>query len=198
MLDVEGAHQRAVDILLETYEKHPHDISLLLEVMNIQCNSKVNISVEFEDLIKGVGAAQYTDGISPIMHKLSDSVVLSNCTLVSKAQFHQLLLRLVNIKNIKFHKDYLADMYFLNSDIYMLERNLDKAMGALEKAFHYKKKIIIPLRQAELLSSAGLYEEAHKFISVAKKLDDNRSITKPSQMNEIIKTEKIILDIYKR
>jgi hypothetical protein len=62
----------------------------------------------------------------------------------------------------------------------------------LDEAYKYQPRVTIPLRQAELLTSARLYEDALQYIQLAKQADQYKRRFQPSKMDKILKWEKAI------
>ncbi len=191
-LAINGYPEQAVTKLAETYEKFPHDISLPLEIINISCANGINSPFLLEDIGKLVKSARFTDSIWMITKNLVDSIVTRKCQHYKLEDAISLMAILESVEKIKLRDKTFAQMLFLHSDLYVLNRQLTPAMELLDLAYQYQKTVAIPLRQAELLISAGLYQEAAHYIDLAKQTDNVRKKFTPSKIGKITVLENSI------
>lgn len=184
--------ENAIKTFQKTYAKHPYDLSLPIEILNIACLHNVDTQYKYQDLKVAATKARYTDGLWGITKNFIDNVVKKKCTQYTLDNMINLLTLLAESKNIKLTSYVYAKLLFLQSDLHVLKRQLNPAMELLDEAYKYQRTVIIPLRQVELLVSAKLYQHAQKYLELAKQADEKRGRFMPSEMNNILKWEKII------
>ena len=100
---------------------------------------------------------------------------------------HQLMYSLENVK--QFRRASLSELFILHSELYVNERKLSPAIEMLDKAFKTRKEWFIPVRQAQLLMSAGLYEDALEYLNKAKLLEQRKGFHSRSNIKYIMSIE---------
>jgi hypothetical protein len=182
----------AVQTLASALKKFPYDISLALELINISCRYKVNTFYDLDDIQHLSQHAKFTDGTVPITKQLVDNIVTGQCASYNLDDAISIVSAINNITDIDSHHNQYAKLLFLQSDLYVLNHQLDPALKLLDQVYKYQKTTIVPIRQAELLISAGLYQEAIKYINIAKKADNNRRLLAPSKLPRILNLEQSV------
>jgi hypothetical protein len=128
---------------------------------------------------------RYTDGL---LKSTSDIVSLhlqNECAIFSQKQLHTLLEELVKVPTIAGKNRVVSQLFFQHANIYVKEGNLSKTMALLDQAYNNSSVISIPLYQAWLLGSAGLYKDAIEYLEIAEQADRKRRVFAPSRINEI-------------
>lgn len=191
-LYINGKSGDAIKTLHRAYEQHPYDISLIVEMVNIACTSGINGPFHLTDIERYIRQSKYTDGVWGITNTFIDNVVKDKCDQYSIDDMIELLSVLSNMPDIKRQKAVFAKLLFLKSDLNVLQRRLTPAIHLLDEAYKYQPRVTIPLRQAELLVSARLYKDALEYIQLAKQADQYKRRFQPSEMDKILKWEKVI------
>ena len=198
-LAVNGKPQEAIPILENTYGKYPHDISLLLETMSIRCRYNLAPRHAMVDVENAVSTSKFTDGVVPITKSFVDTIVKGKCTSFNLDDAITLLGYIEKIKNINLNSNAYAQILFLHSDLYVLKKELAPAIELLDLAHKYQKNNpAVPIRQARLLASAGLYDEAIRYINIAKEVDRNRRPFTASKLAFLEEMEMKILEAKKQ
>jgi hypothetical protein len=192
-LHINGQPKKAIYKLTQTFEQHPFDISIPLEIINVACIHRLNSPYDLSNVATSVNTSKYTGSFWVIAKNFIDNVVKGSCNEYSVDDMINLLTTLEKIPDIKRHKAVYAKMLFLKSDLHVLKRRLTPAMELLDEAYKYQPTVTIRLRQAQLLASAKLYQEALKYIALAKQADKVRKRRfRPSDLGKIRKLEKAI------
>jgi tetratricopeptide (TPR) repeat protein len=192
-LHITGQPRKAIAKLEKTYSQYPYDISIPLEIINVACTHNLASPYHLNDISSLVEKSKYTGGFWVIVKTFIDNVVRNRCGKYSVEEMIELLSTLSKIPDIKRHKPVYAKMLFLKSDLYVLKRRLSPAIMLLDEAYRYQPTVTIRLRQAKLLESAKLYQDALKYIELAKQADSARKRTlKPSNLVDILELEEAI------
>ena len=182
----------AIQAIDSTYRQFPHDVSLPLEIINIGCRYNLEVPYAIKDIESLIPIARYSDGILPITKTLVDSIVTKKCSRYDIHDAITLISYLEKTAKLKNHGRVYAKLLFLQSDLHVLAGQLSPAIDLLDIVYKYQPLPTAPLRQATLLASAGLYEEALQYIILAKEADKFKRRFQPSEMENILKWEKMI------
>jgi len=188
-LGINNQPELAIQTLNSTYQKFPYDVSLPMEIINLGCRYNIETPYSLDDINNLVKTAKFTDGILTLANTLVDNIVNNKCENYDIYDAIKLLAAIETIPNIERQKKTFAKLLFLHSDLYVLARQLTPAIELLDRAYKYQRRPAIPIRQATLLASAGLYEEALRYLDVAKSADQDRKILAPSELPQLLEFE---------
>jgi hypothetical protein len=73
----------------------------------------------------------------------------------------------------------------IEADIHTAQGDLQRTMDALDKVFANQPTVDIPLKQALILASTQLYDDALNKIEVAAAVDNQRRLFSPSRVPEL-------------
>lgn len=171
-------YDESMKVLDNAYQKHPEDISLPIIMLRYSCASGLAPRYSIENIVKQSHKAKYNGGMKTVIQNFVNATFDGSCELVSRQDIHKLLTAMESIKGIEGTA--MAQLLLLHSDIYSLEGQLSPAILLLDKALKFHENTIIPMRQAQLLASAGLYDDALRYLEVASEIE--RKKTKPMQL----------------
>ena len=195
-LDKKGAHAKAVEILSHTHSRHKQDIALVLAIFTISCQNNFSQPFSFDQIISSVKQSSYSGHFTSILHNFIKTTLKHSCYGYTSDDLHKVLHALEETDGLQ--STVLIDLLLVHSDIYVADGNLNMAMETLNKAFSKKPLSLIAARQAQLLASAGLYDDALVFLEKAKKADNRRKFLLPSQITYYNKFEKEIRTMKER
>ncbi len=165
-------YDAAINVLDSAYNKYPEDIGLPIAMLEYACANGTPPRYSVEQIVERSKNAKYNDGLRILLQDFVEATDDNSCDAVSRQDIYKLLTALEDVSGIK-NPD-LALLLFMHSDIYILERQLSPAMQLLDRAFKYQKASVIPIKQARLLASAGLYNEALKYIQTAREIESQK------------------------
>ncbi len=165
-------YDAAINVLETTYRKHPEDIGLALAMLEYSCAGGLPPRYSVEHIVERITDAKFNGGLGIFIQDFVNTTVNGNCDAVSRQDIHKLLTAMENVSGMKGTA--MAQLLLLHSDIYVLERQLSPAIELLDKALMHRKASIIPIKQAKLLASAGLYDEALKYLQIARKIENQK------------------------
>jgi len=184
-LDDIGLPSRARNAFDAAYEQHPYDLSLLLAQQSLYCRKRIPQGPIMDDVLKALPNARFTDGYLYYLNELIPAVADQRCDIGTSEQMHQLLWGLQEVPSFKSRHQYLAHLYNMHADLYIREGRLEATMDLLEKIFQIQPTVDIAMKQVIILTSAGLFKEARVKLQLAKEIDKNRPVFRPSRKDEL-------------
>lgn len=180
-----GYSQQAVQHLSITYNKLNYDFSMPLAVSYIACDNNLANPYTKEQLLDFTRQARFSSSLIPNMKNLvTFSLDRGGCGSLSIDDVSDIVKASTNID--KLYPAAKADLYILLSQIAVKKGLLSPAIESLDSAFKEKKDPVILIRKAELLESAGLYQQALESLESAEKMINSKSIYKYSYSNKVI------------
>lgn len=190
VVEKHGNYSNAIEILQNTYKQHPDTVALLLYSLNLSCQSGIPIHGDINDIIEEARHATYRYALPAVTEQLISTVTSGNCRNISIDDLISLLKSLENAQRLRGSAK--VSILMMLSDLYVRKGMLSPAVETLDRAYKTQINSNIPLQQAALLTSAGLYEDALSYINRAKLADEKRSLLKPSEIKTILIMEKQI------
>ncbi len=166
-----GDNDKAREHIVIALQYHPHDSSLLLQLIQLDChNGSLNEKLLL-DILPELTTAKYQHGAITTMMMLGKMAKSKTCQTLTPAKTREILTAL--IKNPAFQsKTSLHALYYWIGQLYAADRMLFPAIENLDIAHNYMGVIDIPLQQAVWLSSAGLYDDALRYVDKAEQIDN--------------------------
>ncbi len=171
-------YNESLKVLNDAYKKHPEDIGLPIVMLRYACAGGLPPRYSIDDIVKKTNIAKYNGGLKTILQNFVNATFDGSCEFVSRQDLHNLLTVMETVDGVKGAA--MAQLLLLHSDIYTLEGNLSPAIQLLDKALEFHEDTIIPIQQAGLLASAGLYDDALKYLEIASEIE--RKKPKPMQL----------------
>lgn len=98
---------------------------------------------------------------------------------------HSLLFAIEQAPNRASESARLAKLYFLHSELFTHQRNLNGTMMMLEKTWAIQPSTSIALQISGVLISAKLFKQAQIWLARAKRANSHRKLGAPSREGEI-------------
>lgn len=119
------------------------------------------------------------------MRTLAATVAAGQCKDFSHNHLLKLTRRLQSTPFASVSRKAASHLHDIEADIYITQGDLSNAMTALDRVFQHQPTADIPLKQAVMLASAGLYEYALEKTDIALEADSKRRLLRPSRKVEI-------------
>ena len=194
-LAIKNKPAKSLSVLSASSQKFNKDITLLLHSLTTACEYNLPTNDILDKIYPRIRTMKYTDGIEQSVSKLIKVVSQNRCNTVTMTDVHNILYEIEKVPDIVRRSKTISKLLFLHANIYVREGNLSQTIKLLDKANFYRPGVSIPLYQAWLLNSAGLYNDALRYLYVAEENDKKRKLTSPSRKNEI---ESLRIKIYQR
>jgi tetratricopeptide (TPR) repeat protein len=186
-LQSNGSPQAALSILEEIYTEAPQRIDIALYALSVACNHAIDTRIQVVTILRDIDKAEYNGGFSSSLDDLISSLGnnATPCKSIDRKSLHDILFRLQDNPTFQGRRAELAQLLVKHAQLFVAEGNLNQSMSLLDEARDLTGGADIPLYQAMLLNSAGLYEAALDYIDIAIAEDTNRPYLSPSRIKEL-------------
>lgn len=188
-----GLAAQALKVAEQARTQFPDSLSVPLFMLVIECKHGLESSASLETIQEVAPVARPIDGISASLEQLIELSRQETCPdLANNDSLVKLYQAVEKIPELDRRRDLAARIYFQHANVEAMRRQLDTTMRLLDKAYKLQPTVDIALKQAVVLSSAGLYEEALERLQNAKRADAERLPFVPSRMPELRQVEKAL------
>lgn len=174
-----------VKLYQEGLDIHPRDLSMMAGAIGMACRMDWPLPYSVGEFIERAKRSRITDGLLPIMERITLDIVANRCKRLDRTDMHRMLNASHEVSGLSYDPRTAAKLHYLQADLYAEERRLDPAIRHLEAAYRFQPSVDIAIRQVVLLSSAGLYETALKRLELAYAAHKRRSLLLPSRLPEL-------------
>jgi hypothetical protein len=180
----------ALDVLSKTFEKHPDAIALPILSLYVSCKFNIDPIFSASDISSIADIAKYKGILPTATMNLLDAFYANKCKNIDIDDMHKILYAAEKTQNL--NDTVKARILAMHSDLYVKQQQLSPSIELLDEAFKHDKNATIPIRQAILLSSAGLYKDALLYLEKAETADKQRKKFVPSKLPVINKLKETI------
>jgi len=166
-----GNNKKGREYIANVYKKYPDEAALLLQLVQLDCNTRTLTRAQITNAIKLLPTAKYSHATIPTVINLHMQFSKKTCKELTADALINIINALINNKSFGSNPN-LHALYYWKGQIYADKHMLSPAMEALDISHKYMGVIDIPLQQAIWLSSAGLYDDALKYIQLAEDMDN--------------------------
>ena len=162
-----GNYERALRAVLSEQQGDPRNSALILEILYIKCMQDELESNTVREAIDQLTAARYSKLVFAHLSNLLKFVENGDCNGLNSENLRQLVE--VLIRNGNFQTG--MNRYQLEqalATLYIHDRFLSAAIEALDRAHAQVQEVDTPLMQAYYLSTAGLYDDALRYVRIAE------------------------------
>lgn len=167
-----GDLSAAYEVALGASENIPGDLSFKLAKIFIKCEANEKVDRQLvDDVIKAAPTSMYENSSYNMLRALIELVQGEGCEGINLSDL--LLMYQALGENPKFLAGdiYASNYYYFIGDLYAAMGNLDGAISSLDQAYELDQNITFPLKQATWLASAGLIDEAERYLDIAERSD---------------------------
>ena len=193
---IRGDHKKGRDYIIKALKSHPNEAGLLLQVLQLDCNNQTLTKSQVTSAIDKLSTAAYSHAILQTMMNVAKLSIDKKCIALTNKSTRKIILTF--IKNPHYNKNaYLHAFYYWLGVLYAEDRLLDPAIKSLDIAHAHLPVIDIPLQQAAWLLSAGLYDDAQRYVDKARAIDNRvkNPFLKHTRKKDIDNMEKLIIKI---
>ncbi len=145
---------------------HPDDAALLLQTVQVQCESQNLPAALLDQTQRRLKRAEYSAATVLTLNALVDLAAAKRCAALDAAQIHLMLDNLMQNNaftgRVKYH------LHHLKARLYEQHRQLTPALDELEAALKIDPTLDTFLRITSILIDAGFYDAARKPLSDAR------------------------------
>jgi len=180
---------QAMKVLNDSIQAKPRNIYLQLVHLFYQCQLNNDSPEIISQLIQSIPKGKLHIAINTPVIQTLEQFLKGKCHSLNGQNFSQILQLLINhpgSQDIRIK----TDLYYALSLVKSTERDLNGAMTYMDKSIEYFPRIKLLLLQARWLSSAGLFDDADRYIKKARKY--MYSLNKMEYKKIIDKVESLI------
>ncbi len=162
-----GRSEDAIKYLRSISELYPYRLSAyLFEELYFHCRGYGDSQVT-DELILKAKITRLDKGIFSSVRLLGDKVLRGRCESLSAEKYISLVQSLISNKHYQGYKKGLSFLYEANARMYTKLGDLDQTMKHMDLAFSVLPRYELPVQQATLLMSAGLFGDAQRYLNIA-------------------------------
>jgi len=167
-----GEHDKARQLLKRTLQYYPKDAALNMLDMLLACENSEYDPAMIPPLLNVLKSAKYSVNAIMMVLYMVENIPIKECPELTNADAIKITLTLINNKKIRDDTTRYW-LYRWLGEFYIKERNLNATMESLDKSDEYMQTPEVPLLQASVLISAGLYADAEKYVQRAIQYDEH-------------------------
>jgi len=154
---------------------HPHDASLNMQNMMLDCQAGEFDPQKVAPLLNTLRTARYSAVAIMLVSYLVKNIPLKDCPALNNTVAINITKALLN--NSKINDDFTQySLYFWLGELYIKEHNLNDAMENLDRSRDYSNNPDIPLLQANILISAGLFDDAERYLKISENYNNSTNV----------------------
>lgn len=188
-------HNEAEKQLTLALGHHPNDASLILQTALIQCTKETLTLDDISAIQLKMKSSKYSHASASTLIQFAQIAMKGECGALNTNEMINIFKATSYNPSFKQRTTQHMLHYWLGQ-MYANQRLLSPAMDSLDKAHQLQPVIDIPLLQATWLSTAGLYDDALTYISLAREMDKRAKnpLLRNSKKRDIDNLEQLIIN----
>ena len=172
-----GDYEKALDHYYTVLEYHPDSVGVMCQVVAVKCHMNQLDRSDLDKLIQLARTGQYITTTLDCINRLPTSYEEeTTCPAVTGDTVDELLGALLENPHYAGYSGTRRQIYYAKGLIGIHRHDLNFTMKNLDKAFQAKPSVEIAMMQAKFLASAGLYDDALKYLRIAQNTAFKKSI----------------------
>lgn len=169
----QGFYQAGRQQLLNMRAYWPRAVHIDLALLSAQCYGNIQVAIEPRLVARAVPLSRYNSLMATELENIVEAQRRGVCPEMLDPVIHEILAGVEQVEEI--NTKVLANAAFWQAEIYIDQRNLNGAVTALDRSFsHYSDSVPLYMA-ANILSLAGLYDQALGYIERAIVFETSRS-----------------------
>ncbi len=166
-----GHANGALDVLDDTYERFPHDLSLPIISIDVSCRFSSPLRYELKNLAQTVKKHRLTDGLRPALQSLFENVTENSCRNKTK-DLHEFVPTLLELEAENIGKQLVAGIFVLDGNLYIKEGKGNNALHSFQMVEKLAPSTDSMLRLAGFYILAKDFGRAREALELAQKRED--------------------------
>lgn len=162
-----GMTYGALDVLDESYQRFPKDLSMPIISIDISCRFDLPLRYDLRILSDRISEHEITDGLRPALTSLFESITNSRCREHIPA-LHAFVPKLGLLENNYVLNRLVASIYVLDGELYLRQGNLMGALSSFVKIEEMLPTEDSALRLAQIYTMFMDYDRAIEFVRIAQ------------------------------
>lgn len=154
-------------------QHHPTDAGLLMHRYIMTCYAGKASAEEASELHTNLKTAAFSFAALHSVVNLTEKIPIKECPAIDFAMIIEIIQGLLDNPNFGNNETQHL-LYYKLSEMYVQQRNLNNVIVTLDKSFSFKPVPQIPIQQATLLLSAGLDQDALRYLRLARETNNRQ------------------------
>lgn len=147
---------------------HPHHTVTHLQRLVIECSKQTTTKDYLNSLLTELSSSHHTNSLADLMRTILRLSKKEKCPPLNYEWFRKIAKTLLENDHFANYPKDKRNLYYFIGMSAAEEGLLNPAMDAMDKAYDAMPGTSIPLKQAEWLLTAGLFDDALRYIEKAK------------------------------
>jgi tetratricopeptide (TPR) repeat protein len=182
---IEGMNDKAFQIIKAASEKNPSNAGLALQVIQMACDAKQDVSYNIHHIAPVLEKASASYSAISAIEKLVNLQVEGGCLGLSKSQVHSLIDILLANSNFRQIPLQVFNLHHYHARLYLQEGQVDSAVEQLQRAMDTKPDLETAMAILELLLRSDRQNEAEHLVKYYRSLAPNYSVTRGDWINRL-------------
>ncbi len=185
-----GEHKKAATLYQAMANRHPLDAGAYLAWLSLGCYDDTVALPNKQTLLARIEHAVYSNAPIASLDVIVTTKEKRSCPRIND----QYVFEIINaLRGNPAYKPHLTNLGFLAGRLHATNGNLDGAIKSLDMAYAAQPRVDIAFMQAGLLATAGLYDDALRYLERARQAASSLPLKRDLQLKEITSLERIIL-----
>lgn len=185
-----GEYERAAAVYHGIAENHPLDVGAYLAWLSLGCFDDAVSLPDRNTLFARLRKASFSNAPIASLDFIVTNKEKKGCARVNDEHVFEIINAL---EANPAYKPHLMNLGFLAGRLHATNGNLDGAIKSLDVAYAAQPRVDIAFMQAGLLATAGLYDDALRYLERARQAASSLPLKRDLQLKEITALERIIL-----
>lgn len=185
-----GERQKAAELYKSIADHHPKDAGGYLGWLSLGCYDEEVALPDRQAVLDRLGRAAFSNAPIASLDVIVTAKEKKGCARIDNAYLVEIIDTLLANPAYEPH---LVNLNFLAGRLYAVMGELDKAIGALDRAYAGSPRVDIALTQAGLLATAGLYDDALRYLDRARRAVSSLPVKREIQLHEVAALQQTIL-----
>ena len=195
IMTLTGNYEKAAEAYKRMGQNDPSDGDSFLAWLELGCLDPKLPMPDLRTIITRLRTGKnYNAGVIA----LDNIVTMREKRKCSRFRYEDLVMILNTLIDNPNYSNLLSGLHLITGRLHAAARMLNPAMSSLDKAYAYSGRIDILLFQAELLVSAGLYQDALRYLEKARNENERRPVRRYVYETEINTWEQAIQNLLNR
>lgn len=188
-----GKYDIAQQHLHKALQFNPKDMGLRLQLLLLDCLQGTAPRALVDEIIAGLTDSPFNHSSEVTVESLAAYQQEGRCPGLKREDIHRMISALIADPKYRAVPNSLRNLYYLQGTMYGDERRLNPAMEALDHAFALVPDADIAMQQAVWLATAGLYDDALRYVEKARRADKAKWWRSDVRRHDIDNLEKAII-----
>lgn len=184
-LELAGDTDAAYAHMVRVFEARPDRLDVGVSALSLQCKYNITAPMTVQGLIEQSRIENVSFDLYSALSGLLKLRLANDCQAISLDELERLILHVGNNEQARKNGLFISRVFFDYADLKITQRDFFAAIRALETAYRARPSLDIALKLSVIWSTGGQYEQALRWLMIARLHDQARSLFVPSREREL-------------